>query len=122
MRQFHKLIECNMKYAVVRFSGRQYKVSEGDEVLFDKLDSKDLPAGRQEAIKLSDVLLVADDGEAKIGTPTVAGSFVEAKVLGSEKGEKIDVVKFKAKARYRRHTGFRPQYTRVKIDSISISK
>ena len=106
-----------MQYAIIRFSGRQYKVSEGEEVLFDKLDSKE-----GDKIKLSDVLLVAEDGKAKIGTPNVAGSVVEAKVLGQEKGEKIEVVKFKAKSRYRRHTGFRPQYTRVKIERITTSK
>ncbi len=104
-----------MKYAVIRFSGRQYKVSEGDEVLFDKLDQK------EGEISLSDVLLIAEEGSSKIGAPQVSGAVVEGKVMGDEKGEKIEVVKFKAKARYRRHTGFRPQYTRVKVEKITTS-
>lgn len=113
----YKLIDYNMKYAVVSYSGRQYKVSEGAEVLFDKLDEK---SGSK--IELSDVLLVSEDGKAKIGTPHVSGAVVSAQVVGQEKGEKIEVVKFKAKARYRRHTGFRPQYTRVRIERITTSK
>lgn len=105
-----------MKYAVVSFSGRQYKVSEGAEVLFDNLGAKD-----GDKIKISDVLLVCEDGKSRIGTPTVSGVVVTGEVMGMEKGEKIEVIKFKAKARYRRHTGFRPQYTRVKIERITTS-
>lgn len=106
-----------MNYAVVSFSGRQYKISEGEEILFDKLNAKD-----GDTIKLSNVLLLVQDGKAKVGTPKVSDVVVDAKIVGVEKGEKIEIVKFKAKSRYRRHTGFRPQYTRVKITKITTSK
>lgn len=99
-----------MKYAVVKIAGHQYKVSEGDEVLVDRLvDPKVEP----------EVLLVVNDDKVSVGKPKVAGAKVNVKILGEEKGEKIDVRKYKAKSRYRKHIGFRPQYTRLLIKSIS---
>ena len=99
-----------IKYAVIRFSGHQYKVTEGQEILLDRLlDKKAEP----------EVLLVADGGKIKVGTPKVAGAKITFKLLGEEKGEKIDVYKYKAKSRYRKHIGFRPLYTRVKIEKIA---
>lgn len=98
------------KYAVIRFAGHQYKVSEGEEILVDHLiDKKPEP----------EVLLVVDNDKVKVGNPKVVGVKVALKVLGEEKGKKIDVYKYKAKSRYRKHTGFRPLYTRVKIEKIS---
>lgn len=68
-----------------------------------------------------DVLLVADEGKTQVGKPTVAGAKVQVKVLvQEEKGEKIDILKYKSKSRYRKHTGFRPQYTRLLIEKITI--
>lgn len=98
------------KYAVIRLQGRQYKVSEGDEILVDKMnDLKVTP----------EVLLVADGDNVKVGKPLVKDAKVTIKVVKDlEKGEKIEVYHFKAKSRYKKHTGFRPQYTRVLIQKI----
>lgn len=98
------------KYAVIKVSGHQYKVSEGEEILVDKLsDSKVEPV----------VLLVVDEGKVSLGKPTVSDIKIKIKVLGEEKGEKLDVYKFKAKSRYRKHIGFRPKYTRLLIEKIT---
>lgn len=101
------------KYVVLRIGGRQYKVSEGEELLVDKLTN---PKKVE-----PEVLLFSDDGKVKIGKPAVKDVAVKVKVLSEvEKGEKIDVYKFKAKSRYRRHTGFRPQYTRLLVEKITL--
>ncbi len=98
-----------MKYAVIKLQGRQFKVKEGEEILVDKLiDQKVCP----------EVLLVVDDKEVKIGRPIVKNAKIKIKVVGEEKGEKISVRKYKAKSRYRRKMGFRPQYTRLLIEKI----
>lgn len=97
------------KYAIVQISGKQYRVSEGQKLNVERLDKTD---GQ---IELDRVLLVAQDGDVKIGSPIVSGVKVVAKVLGEEKGEKIRVVKFRAKSRYRRTTGFRPIFTTIEI-------
>lgn len=99
------------KYAVVRIGGKQYKVSEGSEILVDKLTDP--------SKVISDVLLVVDGGKAKVGKPVLKDSKVDFKVLKElEKGEKIDVYRFKAKSRYRKHTGFRPQFTKLLVEKI----
>lgn len=101
-----------MKYAVIRLQGQQFKVSEGDEILVGKIS--DLKKIEPE------VLLVSDDKGTKIGKPTVTGAKVKVKVVAEmEKGEKVDVFKFKAKSRFRKHIGFRPQFTRLLVESIS---
>lgn len=103
-----------MKYAVVSQNGKQYKVEEGEELLIDGHKNG-------QGIEFGDVLLIVNDAKVKIGKPKIAGAKVTAKILGQEKGKKIDVVKYKAKSRYRRHLGFRPQYTRIKIEKITAS-
>lgn len=102
-----------MKYAVVKIGKSQYKVKEGEELDVDKLLLKE-----GEQIDLSEVLLSVDDGQVKIGQPTVAGLSVKAKVLAHFKGEKIRIARFKAKSRYRKVTGFRASLTKIKIESI----
>lgn len=98
------------KYAIIKLAGHQYKVVEGEEILVDRLiDLKSIP----------EVLLVVEAGKVKVGKPKVTGAKVTIKIIGEEKGKKIDVYKYKAKSRYRKHTGFRPQYTRVLVQKIA---
>jgi large subunit ribosomal protein L21 len=99
------------KYAVVSINGNQYKVSEGEEILVDKLASDKFTP---------DVLLLVDDDKVKVGKPKVRGANVKFKVLNdSEKGKKVRILKYKAKSRYRRKMGFRPQYTRLLVEKIT---
>jgi len=100
-------------YAVIKIGGKQYKVSEGDTIEVQKLNSKD---GK---IEFGEVLLLASDGKVKIGNPTVSKAKVTGKILENKKGKKVRVAKFKAKSRYRRVMGFRPQISVVQIDKIS---
>lgn len=98
------------KYAVVRIGGKQYKVTEGKEILVDKLtDPKKIT---------SETLLMVEGDKIEVGKPTLKKE-VKLKVITElEKGEKIEIYKFKAKSRYKRHTGFRPQYTRLLVEKI----
>ena len=100
------------KFAVIRIGGKQYKVSEKDEILVDKL--KDLKKVEPE------VLLFVDGEKIEIGTPILTKIKVKIKILSElEKGEKVRVFKYKAKSRQRKHVGFRAQYTRLLIEKIS---
>ena len=100
-------------YAIIESCGRQYKVSEGDTIFFEKLDAKE-----GEKVTFDKVVLVSDDKDVKIGTPYVKGAKVEGTVISHGKGKKIIVYKYKAKKNYRRTQGHRQPYTKVEIKSI----
>lgn len=106
-----------MKYAIFSDRGRQYKVCEGQEILVDSLNLKDGAKAEFE-----NVLLFVDGDEVKVGNPAVIGAKIIGSIIREERGEKIRVAKYKAKSRYRRITGHRSIYTRVKIEKISLNK
>src|SRR5690242_15004700 len=100
------------KVAVVKAGGKQYLVKENDEIVVDKLDDA------KKDLTLETLAVFDDAGEAfELGVPTVKTS-AKAQIVEQGKGEKIRVARFKAKVRYRRVTGFRPQLTKIKIVSI----
>jgi large subunit ribosomal protein L21 len=105
----------NILYAVVRSGGRQYRVQAGDQFLVEKLSAE---AGQQ--LTLDEVLLVADEGKAKVGTPLVKGAKVKVTVVGQERGPKIRIFKYRPKQRYRRRLGHRQNYTRLRVDDIVV--
>ena len=100
-------------YAIIESCGKQYKVTKGDVVFFEKLDVEE---GKK--ITFDKVILVSDDGKVQIGTPYVKGVKVEGKVVSHGKGKKIIVFKMKAKKNYRRTQGHRQPYTKVEIMNI----
>ena len=98
--------------AVVKISGKQYIVSETESLLVDLL-----PEGTKELTL--DALLVIDGDKTKVGTPTVKGAVVKAKVVEAEvKGDKIRVIRYKAKKRVHKENGHRQKYSRIEITSI----
>lgn len=100
-------------YAVVETGGKQYRVSEGDEIEVERLDA---PKG--ETVVLDRVHLVSDDSGVKVGRPLVDGAKVTAKVKAVGKQSKILVFKYKAKKNYRRRYGHRQPFTRLVIEKI----
>jgi large subunit ribosomal protein L21 len=102
-----------MKYAIVKSGGKQYKVVEGQEVLVDRLALE-----TNSNYSFPEILFVRNNDEILVGNPVVESYMVNGKILGEMKGEKIRVSKFKAKVRYRRTTGFRPQYSKILIEKI----
>lgn len=99
-------------YAIIATGGKQYRVSQGDVIYVEKLD-----VANDETVSF-EVMLVEQDGDLKIGTPTVAGAKVEGKVLGQGRGQKIIVYKYKSKKDYRRKQGHRQPFTKIEITSI----
>jgi large subunit ribosomal protein L21 len=102
-----------MKYAVIAISGSQFKVEENQKLDIDNLNLKE-----GEKSSTDQVLLVADDKDIKVGTPTVKGALVEFTVLKNYQGKKVRVFKYKSKSRYRKTMGFRPQLTQIQITKI----
>ena len=100
-------------YAIIESCGKQYKVTEGDVVFFEKLDAEE---GKK--VTFDKVILVSEEGKVQVGAPYVKGVKVEGKVVSHGKGKKIIVFKMKAKKNYRRKQGHRQPYTKVEITSI----
>ncbi|HOK49780.1 MAG TPA: 50S ribosomal protein L21 [Sedimentibacter sp.] len=100
-------------YAIIETGGKQYRVQEGDVVRVEKLD-----IAEGETVKFDKVLLVADEGELKVGKPYVDGAVVEGTVESQGKAKKIIIFKYKAKKDYRKKQGHRQPYTQIKIEKI----
>ena len=81
---------------------------------------RDAPEGEAKSIKFDRVLLVAGEGTPKVGLPTVANATVSADIIGPEKGDKIDIQKYKRRKGYHRKIGHRQRYLRVKITGINV--
>lgn len=101
-------------FAIVRTGGKQYLVREGETMNVEKI-----LVDEGQLVNL-DVLLLADEegNDVKIGAPVVAGAVVSARVLVHGRGEKVSVVKYKPKVRYKRNVGHRQPFTSIKIESI----
>ena len=101
-------------YAIFADGGRQYKVEEGQEL---ELDYRDVPPGEQ--LTFDKVLAVSADDGLKLGQPTVAGASVTAEVVGPAMGDKIYIQKFNRRKNFRRRTGHRQIYTKVRVNQIA---
>lgn len=104
-----------MKYAVIRSGGKQYIVSEGEEIIVDKIDAK---AG--DKYKFAEILMVNTGDNISIGQPLLEKASVSGSVVEQLKGEKVTTIKFKSKVHYRRKTGFRAQLTKIKIQKVEV--
>ena len=100
-------------YAIIRTGGKQYRVNPGDVVRVERLEGE---VGS--TVTLDDVLLVAGDGEARVGSPRLAGVSVVGTVVGHDRDAKVRVFKYKKRKHFRRTRGHRQSYTAVRIDAV----
>ncbi|MDE7300148.1 MAG: 50S ribosomal protein L21 [Lachnospiraceae bacterium] len=100
-------------YAIIATGGKQYKVTEGDIIRVEKLGAE------KDSVVSFDQVLAVNNGELKIGNPTVAGATVSATVIEEGRGKKVIVYKYKRKTGYHKKNGHRQAYTKVKIDKIN---
>ncbi len=101
-------------YAVIRTGGKQYRVAPGDTVEVEKL------AGAVgEEITLSDILLIADGSDVRVGRPVVEGANVTARITGQYRGTKVMVFRYRPKKRIRVRRGHRQHITRLQISAIN---
>jgi large subunit ribosomal protein L21 len=99
-------------YAIISVGGKQYRVSEGDRLLVDRLST-----GEGKTFH-PDVLFTGGGGKPNL-SPRIQ---VTAKVVGTPLGDKIRIGKYKAKKGYRRHTGFRAKLSEIEIQSIGAAR
>ncbi len=106
-----------MSIAVIKTGGKQYKVKPNQQLKIEKIKGK---AG--DKVKFETLLIADDAGKSvDVGTPKVTKK-VEAEILEQGRANKVTIIKFKSKTRYRRKQGHRQPYTEVKILSVGGAK
>ena len=103
-----------MMYAVIKTGGKQYQVAVGD-----KLKIEQTPADIGEIITLSEVLMISNDGDVKIGTPLITGATVSAEVINNGRHKKVKIFKMRRRKHFQKHQGHRQNYTEINIISIN---
>ncbi len=101
-------------YAVIKTGGKQYRVAADDVIQVERLEAE---AGSE--IKLTDVLMIGGNGQAKIGAPAVDGAAVTAEVLEQVKGPKLVIFKKRRRKNSRRKAGHRQSLTVLRIKDIA---
>lgn len=100
-------------YAVIKSGGKQYKVTEGDIILVDKL-SLDPKA----SVEFNEVLMIGGE-TTKVGAPFVSGATVKAEVINEGRGAKVVIYKKRRRKDSKLKKGFRRDFTRLRILSIA---
>jgi large subunit ribosomal protein L21 len=100
-------------YAIIAIGGKQYRVSEGEKLLVDRL------AQEEGKVFHPDVMLVGDNGKTDFAPKGVT---VSARVVGHVLGDKVRIGKYRPKKGYRRHTGFRARLTQLEIEKIGVKR
>jgi len=102
-------------YAIIEEGGRQFKVEEGQQI---DLDYREASGG--DAVVFDRVLAYRNDNEFKVGAPLIDGAKVTAEVVGVIQGPKLVIQKFRRRKNFRRRTGHRQMFTRVRVNKIEL--
>ena len=101
-------------YAVVKTGGKQYRVSAGTKIKVEQL-----AADVGSEVTLDQVLMIAEDGNVKLGSPMLSGAAVKAKVVAQGRGEKVQIYKMRRRKHYRKSQGHRQNFTELEITGIA---
>lgn len=101
-------------YAIIRSGGKQYRVREGDRIAVERLT---VDEGAE--VTIDDVLAVGDGDSATIGTPTVGGASITARVEGHKLAPKVTSFRYKNKTHSGKRRGHRQQQTELVITAIT---
>jgi large subunit ribosomal protein L21 len=100
-------------FAVIKTGGKQYRVAANDVVTIEKLD---VAAG--EVIEFTEILVIGEGADAKIGAPFVAGATVKGEVVEHNRGKKVLSFKKRRRQNSKRIRGHRQHHTVVRITDI----
>jgi len=107
--------ESETMFAVIKTGGKQYRVSEDDVLVVEKLVAE---AG--DTVQFDEVLMIGEDGKAPtVGAPLIDKASVSAEVVRQTRGDKVIVFKKRRRQNSRRKNGHRQDLTLVKITGIS---
>ena len=101
-------------YAIVEIAGQQFKAEAGKKLYVHRL-----PGNEGDSVTFDRVLLTDNNGAVKVGTPTVAGAKVNAKIVAHLKDDKVTIYKKKRRKTYEKTQGHRQYLTQISIESIA---
>lgn len=101
--------------ATIKTQGQQFAVTEGDILIVNRYPNTEAGA----TVEITDVLSAGEGAAFKVGTPTLPGAKVTAKILENKRGDKVVVFKKKKRKGYERKRGHRQELSVIKIESIS---
>ena len=102
-----------MSFAIIETGGKQYKVSASKILEIEKLDAK---VG--ETIKFQNVLLLNDDKNTEVGSPSIDGATVEAKLLDNVKDRTVLIFHKRRRKHSRKKNGHRQRHSKIQITKI----
>jgi large subunit ribosomal protein L21 len=111
--KMQEIMEVCYMYAIFKTGGKQLKAEVGSKLFVEKLG---LEAGSE--VVFDEVLLIENNGNLTVGTPTIANAKVVAKVVKEGKQKKVLVFRYKNKTNHDILRGHRQPYTLVEITSI----
>ncbi|HKB90274.1 MAG TPA: 50S ribosomal protein L21 [Opitutaceae bacterium] len=100
--------------ATIKTQGKQFSVTEGTVLIVDRFPGTEKGA----TVEINEVLSTGEGADFKVGTPTLPGASVTAKVLENKRGKKIVVFKKKKRKGHERKQGHRQDLSVIKIESI----
>jgi large subunit ribosomal protein L21 len=101
-------------YAIINIAGQQFKVEKDQQVIVHRLVGEE-----GKTLEFNDIVMAEDNGKVKIGTPSLKGASVKAKIIGHVRGDKVIIFKKKRRKGYQKQSGHRQDLTRIQIESIS---
>jgi large subunit ribosomal protein L21 len=101
-------------YAVIKTGGKQYRVVAGEKIKVEQI-----PADVGAEITLDQILMIGEGESVKVGTPTVTGAKITARVVAHGRHPKVKIFKMRRRKHYQKHQGHRQNYTELEIGSIS---
>ena len=101
-------------YAIIKASGQQFKVQEGDIICFDNMGLEP-----KAAVEFKEVLALDNNGELTVGAPFVEGAVVKGEVINEGRDKKVIIYKKRRRKDSKLKRGFRRDFTRVRITKIA---
>ncbi len=102
--------------ATIKTQGQQFTVSEGDVLTVNRYPGTE----KGSTVEINDVLAAGEGASFQIGTPTLTGASVSAKILENKRGDKVIIFKKKKRKGYERKRGHRQELSVIKIEAIKV--
>ncbi|MBS3936898.1 MAG: 50S ribosomal protein L21 [Sulfuritalea sp.] len=102
-------------YAVIKTGGKQFRVVAGEKIKVEQI-----PADVGAEITLDQVLMAGEGETVKVGSPTLPGATVVAKVIAQGRHPKVNIFKMRRRKHYQKHQGHRQNFTELEIGSINV--